>query len=110
MSKNSGRKSVSLDDLRKMYGLKPIIRQTKNKEKLKAQRNAFNKKHICSACGSELILIEETNVMCCKNPDCKGIKYQTMNKETGELEDQYKVSCHMLDRTGATIANNIFKN
>ena len=100
----------SFEELRDKFGLKPIIKQTKDKSKLENQRNSFSSKHVCPSCGKPLIYIDGTNVMVCKTDGCKGIKHEVKNDETGETKVWYETSYHSLDDTGAKIASNIFKD
>ncbi len=107
---SNGRKTLgSFDELRKEFGLKKIRYKTKDKKKLESQQNKFKSKHVCSACGEPLDLIEGTNIMVCKNPECKGIENQYIDRETGEKKTRYLLSFQKLDERGSKIANNILK-
>lgn len=112
MSKQDNSKQVkkftSFEELGKSFGIKPRIYQTKNKQKLKQQREAFGQKHLCAACGKPMTFIMGTNIMVCQNPDCKGIKREYKNKKTGETSVVYRVPSHQLDERGTEIATNIF--
>lgn len=99
---------TSFEELRAQFGLKPLRFQTKDKKKLEQQRENFNKRHLCPACGKPLKLILGTNVMTCVNHECNGIKREYVNEETGEKTVTYYVPSHQLDEKGTEIANNIF--
>lgn len=106
---NEVRTLHSLEDLRAEFSLPPLRMQTKDKGKLKSQRENFINRHKCPICGNLLTYVNETNVMVCQSKDCKGvIKTEYYDEETGE-----KVTCHMpycetLDEHSAKIARNIF--
>lgn len=109
--KNRNKKTYSsFEEIRSEFGLKPIRTQTRDKEKLESQRNKFSSRHKCPACGSNLIYVEGTNVMVCKNPDCDGIKREKKGSTEEETKVWYENSYHTLDEKGAEIAYNIFKN
>lgn len=98
----------SFEELAKAFGLKPIRKQTKDKEKLNKQREMFCSKHICSNCKQPMTWIGG-NVMSCLNPSCNGIKHeQVINSDTGETKIWYSPSFDLLDERGASIAENIF--
>lgn len=99
----------SFEELAKAFGLKPIRKQTKDKEKLAAQRQTFCGKHLCSACKQPMTWMKDSNQMVCQNPQCKGIPHeQVINSETGETKVWYSPSYDLLDERGAEIAENIF--
>ena len=98
----------SLEELRTAWNCKPIIKRTNDEEKLKKQRESFSERHICKACGKPMTFISETNIMCCTNEKCSGIKHQAVNEETGEEKVWYTTSYKTLDEKGANIANIIF--
>lgn len=95
----------SFAELAKAMGVNPVKR---NKEKLESQREKFVNRHICRACGKAMEWIPDTNQMVCKNPECKGIKFTKVDKETGESKVVYGVSFSPLDNLGAKIARDIF--
>lgn len=96
----------SIEELANAYKLKPISKQTKDKEKLNAQRDKFKSRHRCKGCGEPMEWIGD-NVMVCKNPKCKGIKHEYMN-EDGNKNIAYSTSYDLLDELGSEIAKNIF--
>ncbi|WP_346961273.1 hypothetical protein [Clostridium sp.] len=98
----------SFEELGKIWGLKPVIKQTKNKEKLEKQRESFSDRHLCRVCKTPMTYIKDSNIMCCQNPDCKGILREIKNVETGETYAKYEVPFHTLDNRGSEIATNIF--
>lgn len=85
-------------------GLKPVSKVTKDQNKLNAQREKFQARHLCPACKQPMQYVEGTSVMVCKNPDCKGIK--TKKQEEGEVI--YSPAFDLLDAVGTDIAGNIF--
>lgn len=110
--KNSkGRRTLgSFEELRQEYGLKPVNRQTRDKDKLSKQREKFSSHHICPVCKQPMKYIEGTNIFCCINESCKGfVKEILIDEETGEKETISSPSFHTLDRKGAEIASNIFE-
>lgn len=114
MNKKKGSKQVktltSLEDLRAEYGLPPLRRQTRDKNKLQGQREAFGNRHKCPLCDSTMTHIEGTNMMFCPNKDCKGYSQTEKDEETGETSAIYRsVAFELLDDRGTNIANNIFK-
>lgn len=113
VKKNNSKKVktlTSFEELRAEFGLKPISWQTKDQEKLNAQRARFSSRHLCPVCKQPLVFVENTNIMVCRNDECKGFTREIIDEETGEKEVISHVPFHTLDEKGATIANNIFKN
>lgn len=108
LGSNTTEHYTSLEELRASFGLKPVSRKTNDEQKLQKQKEAFCGRHVCKACGNPMTFINGTNVMCCTNEKCNGIKHQTTNEETGETKVWYTPSCKTLDEKGASIANNIF--
>ena len=113
MNKRKGSKQVktltSLEDLRVEYGLPPLRRQTKDKDKLAAQRQSFLSRHKCPTCETEMVHVSDTNFMYCPNKDCGGFKRTSTDEETGEATVVYStIAFECLDNKGAKIANNIF--
>ena len=92
MSKGTTEHFTSLEEMRTAWGMKPVIKKTSDKKKLKEQQERFLSKHKCKACGTPMTYIHG-NVMACKNPECKGIEINSF--------------C-TLDDLGAEIASNIF--
>lgn len=101
--------TLTIEELRKKFGLKQIVYQTKDKKRLESQRERFQGSHLCPACKQPMTFVEGANVMSCKNPECKGIKNVTVDEETGEEKVFYTPAYHLLDEKGAKIAQNIFK-
>lgn len=106
--KNTEKKLNSLEDLRGEFGLPKLNKQTRDKDKLKKQREDFLEHHKCVACGEKMTFIEKTNVCVCKNPKCKGIEHRRKDPATGEEKITYTLSFDRLDDKGAEIATNIF--
>lgn len=106
MSKGTTEHYTSLAALREGWGMKPVIKKTRDSEKLAEQQKTFVNKHICKACGLPMTYIHG-NIMACKNPECKGIEVKREDKEGNEIVS-YITSCEILGDRGAEIANNIF--
>lgn len=98
---------TSFEELRSAYGLKPVTKQTRDKEKLERQREFFCSKNLCSACKKPMVWIDGS-VMVCKNPDCAGIKYEYTDSETGEVKVRYSPSYKFLSEENAEKAQSIF--
>lgn len=79
---------------------------TKNKKKIEYQKEKFNKKHKCKACGEPLTFIGG-NIVTCTNPKCKGIK-NIKKLEDGTEIVTYLTSYELLDDIGTNIASRIF--
>ena len=112
MNKKTKTKAVktftSFEDLRSLYGLPPIRRQTRDKEKLKGQRQFFLSKHLCPTCNCEMEHIDGTNVLFCPNKNCDGFKRIFADEETDEKTIEKSIAFDILDDKGAKIANSIF--
>lgn len=106
MSKGTTEHYTSFTALREAWGMKPVIKKTRDKDKLEKQQEAFVNKHKCKACGRPMTYIHG-NIMACTNPDCKGIEIKREDKE-GNVIISYITSSELLDNRGAEIANNIF--
>ena len=106
--KNCTEHYSSFAEMRTAFGLKEIVKRTKDEQKLQKQKEAFYSRHICKACGTPMTFVNGTNVMCCTNEKCNGIKHQMTNEDTGEIKVWYTPSCKTLDGKSASIANNIF--
>lgn len=97
---------TSLDALRAAFGCKPIVKRTKDENKLQAQKEAFCGKHKCKACGQPMSYVGG-NMMACINQACKGIKIERILPD-GTKSVTYDVAYDLLDDTGAEIAKNLF--
>ena len=51
MSRNTTEHYTSLSGLREAFGLKPVIKKTKDEKRLSKQRESFLNKHKCKECG-----------------------------------------------------------
>lgn len=98
----------SFEELGRAWGLRPVVKQTKDKKKLSSQREAFGKRHLCPACKEPMTYVGGSNIMCCQQPDCNGVKREFRNDETGDVIVKYEPAFHTLDTLGAEIATNIF--
>ncbi len=95
---------TTMESLREDFGLKPIRKRTKNKQRLESLKKKFQARHNCPICGEPLIHIEDTNVMVCVNEKCKGTKIKTLDAKEETVDSS---AFHILDDAGARIANNI---
>ena len=107
MGRNTTEHYNSFTDLAKSWGCRPIVKKTKDADKLKGQQEKFLNSNRCKACGNPMTFIADSNIMCCTSEACKGIKHQSTNEETGETKVWYTPSYKVLDEKGAIIANNI---
>lgn len=107
MDKTTTEHYTSFEDLAKAWGRKPVNRKSKNEQKLNKDKENFLKKHMCPACKTPMTWNESTNICVCNNPECKGIKRERIDHETGETTVSYSVPYHLLDETGTSIAINI---
>ena len=105
-SKDCTEHYTSLEELRKAYGLKPVIRKAKDSDKLKSDQEKFL--GTCKVCKHPLSWIENTNVCACKNPECKGFKMTSKNEEEGIEKVWYIPITKTLDEIGFQIAMNLF--
>lgn len=109
MSKGETEHYSSFEELRAAWGLAPVIKQSKDKNKLEKQRESFlGKKRPCPACKQPMNYIGGTNIMVCQNENCKGEKHESKNEQTGETKIWYTVPRELLDEKGAEIAENLF--
>lgn len=96
----------SFEEMAKAYGHKPVIKKTKDANKLASQQEKFCARHKCKSCGQPMSYIGG-NQMTCTNEKCKGIKVEREDKEGNKIVS-YVVSYELLDDKGAEIAQNIF--
>lgn len=97
----------SFEEMAKAYGHKPVVKKTKDTNKLASQQEKFCARHRCKACGNPMVFVGNTNVMVCSNEKCKGLKHEYIDK-FGETQIYYEISKDLLDDLGSKIANNIF--
>lgn len=81
-------------------------KRTKDEKKLQKQIDAFQNRNICKFCGGTKEWIPGTNVVVCKNPDCKGHVIKAKNKEGKEIEIS-EPSMKILTKRGAAIAETL---
>ena len=98
---------TSLEELRTAFGLKPVLRRTKDADKLKAQQEKFL--GTCKVCKQPMTLISNSNVLACQNPECKGFKMTSKNEEDGTEKIWYIPVTRVLDEKGFQIAMNLFE-
>ena len=96
----------SFEELRDAWGLKPVIKQTKDKAKLEKQKEKFLNGHLCSACKKPLTYIGG-NLLTCTNENCNGQKHEKI-LESGEKRIWYTTVYELLDDKGSEIAMNLF--
>lgn len=106
MGRNTTEHYSSFEEAAKAWGCKPVIKKTKDEEKLKKQQENFCIKHKCKACGQPMAWVDG-HWMTCVNDKCKGIKVEKMDREGNKIVS-YIVSCEEIDDLGAEIAQNIF--
>lgn len=97
---------TSLEEMGKAWGCKPVIKQTKDKDKLKKQRENFCEHYRCKACGQPMTYLGES-MMACSNEKCKGIKNERTDKD-GNVIVTYSVSYELLNDKFTERARNIF--
>lgn len=102
--KNCTEHYTSFEELGKAWGLKPVIKRTKNENKLKIQKNKFL--GICPYCKEQLSYVGG-NVIVCKNEKCNGKKVEK-EYEDGSKSVMYYPYVKLLDKRGENIAQNIF--
>lgn len=65
-------------------------------QKKKAVRDVDKKREkflgTCKVCGQPMSWIEGTNVVCCKNADCKGVRMNKKDKEDNDITVTIPVS------------------
>lgn len=88
--------------IRDDFGLKQLSKKTNNKEKLTQQQDNFSKRYICPFCNSPQSWVENTNVMVCSNPNCKG---KPIKCKDGKIK--YLPVYAQLNHRGAAIAETI---
>ena len=99
---------TSLEELRTAYGLKAVIKQTKDEEKLKKQRENFCNHYRCKSCGMPMTYIG-SSIMTCTNEKCKGIKHERKDADENTIVT-YSVSYELLDDHFSEVAQNLFGN
>lgn len=83
-----------------------MSKKTKDQDKLKSQIEKFNKRYVCKFCGEPREWIPGTNVMVCKNPECKGHVVKIKNKDGNEIEIS-EPSLKILTTRGTAIAETL---
>lgn len=99
---NNGIRYFSFDELPF-----PKKKHKKNNKKIDELRERFEKRHKCIVCEQPMTWVEGTNVMACRNPECKGKKVEkVLPDETVKIE--YKPYYHTLDAKGVLIAETLY--
>lgn len=93
----------AFEALREEFGLDPVSNRTNDKEKLAQQQENFSKKYVCPICGNSKTFIKGTNVMVCKNPECKGFE----QKDADGNVIGFEVPFNELSIRGEAIASTI---
>lgn len=70
-------------------------------------RERFEKRHTCVVCHQPLSWVKGTNIMSCRNPDCKGKKIEKTLSD-GTVKIDYKPYFHILDIKGTEIAEKLY--
>ena len=96
---------TSLEELREGWNVKPVKKRTSDNEKLKIQREKFL--GTCRVCKQPMTLVGGTNVLCCNNPECRGVKMTGTNEDGTEKVWFVPVS-RLLDEKGFEISQNLF--
>lgn len=107
MSKGETEFYTSFEELRKAWGLKKVTKQTKDKNKLDAQRKAFEERNLCPVCKNPMKYIGG-NQLVCKNENCNGYRHESKDEITGETKVYYTPVFKLLDEKSADIAQNLF--
>lgn len=107
LSKGVTEHYTSFEELRAAWGLKPVTKQTKNKDKLQEQREFFCSKNLCPACKKPMVWVGES-IMVCQNPDCRGVQHEYVDPETGETKVRYSPSYKFLNEKNTEKAKTIF--
>ena len=106
MGRNTTEHYSSFEEMAKAWNCKPVIKRTKDEEKLNKQRENFCARHKCKACGEPMTWITGS-VMACANEKCKGVKVEREDADGNKIVS-YITSYDLLDDTGSEIAYNIF--
>lgn len=106
MGRNTTEHYSSFEECAKAFGCKPVVKKTKDENKLKSQREKFSAKHKCKACGQPMSWVGGS-IMTCTNDKCKGIKVERDGADGNKIIS-YMVSYDLLDDLGSTIAQNLF--
>lgn len=80
----------------------------KNVKKTIASQEKFASYHKCRACGQSMTFVSGTNIMVCRNSDCKGIKQTRVDAEGNQIVS-YRPSYDVLKEKYADIAKNLFE-
>jgi hypothetical protein len=104
---SNGKVYYSFDEIgRELFGLKPLRRVTKDKQKLESQREKFL--GICPYCKQPTTYIYGTNAIVCKNAECKGKRIVRQLNDGTEIVE-YKPFIKVLSDKGTDIGMTIFE-
>ena len=85
----------------------PFPKKQTKKQNNDELREKFEKRHLCVVCQQPLIWITGTNILACKNPECKGKKVEKILPD-GTVKVEYKPYFHTLDEKGTKIAEKLY--
>ena len=104
---NKQKRYYSFDEIgQELFGLKPLRRVTKDKQRLETQREKFV--GTCPYCKELLRYVYGTNIVVCNNKDCKGKKI-TIRDGEGTEKTEYMSYCRILQGdNSSTIGSIIF--
>ena len=105
LSKDTTAHYSSFEEVAKVFGCKPVQKRTNDMDKLQKQQEKFVGK--CKVCGQNLTYLYGTNILACKNAECKGIK-MTSKDEDGAEKIWYIPVTRTVDEKGREIAMNLF--
>ena len=106
MAKGVTEHYTSLEELRAAWNCKPIVKRTKDEDKLLKQRRNFGGHYRCKSCGEPMTYVG-SSVMTCTNEKCKGIKHERKDND-GNSIITYSVSYELLDDHFSEVAENLF--
>lgn len=103
----NGKRYYSFDEVgQELFGLKPMKRVTRDKQKLASQREKFL--GICPYCKQPTTYVYGTNALVCRNEDCKGKKI-VKTYEDGTETIEYRPFIKLLSDNRADIGMIIFE-
>lgn len=85
----------------------PFPIKKNKKQNIDELRERFEKRHTCIVCQQPMTWIQGTNIVACKNPECKGKKIEKKFSD-GTTIVEYKPYYHTLDIKGTEIAEKIY--
>lgn len=105
-NKSNGKIYYSFDELgQELFGLKPFKKVTNDKQKLASQQEKFL--GICPYCKQPASYVYGTNIITCKNENCKGKKI-VRKFDDGTFTEEYRPFIKMISDKGLEIGTTIF--